>query len=241
MILLIGANPTDAHPVFGSRMKQRLREGAQLVVVDPRRIDLVRTPHIEAAAPPAAAARHQRRGRQRAGTRRRHRGAGRPRLRRRSLRGRLVRRLGGVHRPAGEQPGGDRVGDGRPGVRDPRRRPSLRDGAERSHLLRPRRHRAQPGLDDGHGHGQPRHGHRQHRPRRRRRQPAARSEQRAGLVRHGLVPARVQRLPARVRRHRPRAVRGRLGPRDARRPRAAHPEHVRRRGGRHLPRPVRAG
>jgi formate dehydrogenase major subunit len=48
MILLIGANPTDAHPVFGSRMKKRLREGAQLVVVDPRRIDLVRTPHIEA-------------------------------------------------------------------------------------------------------------------------------------------------------------------------------------------------
>ncbi|MCZ3386806.1 MAG: formate dehydrogenase subunit alpha [Actinomycetia bacterium] len=49
VILLIGANPTDAHPVFASRMKQRLREGAQLVVVDPRRIDLVRTPHIEAA------------------------------------------------------------------------------------------------------------------------------------------------------------------------------------------------
>ena len=48
MILLIGANPTDAHPVFGSRMKKRLREGAQLVVVDPRRIDLVRTPHVEA-------------------------------------------------------------------------------------------------------------------------------------------------------------------------------------------------
>ena len=48
MILLIGANPTDAHPVFGSRMKQRLRDGAKLVVVDPRRIDLVRTPHVEA-------------------------------------------------------------------------------------------------------------------------------------------------------------------------------------------------
>jgi formate dehydrogenase major subunit len=49
VILLIGANPTDAHPVFGSRMKQRLRAGAELIVVDPRRIDLVRTPHIEAA------------------------------------------------------------------------------------------------------------------------------------------------------------------------------------------------
>ena len=29
VILVIGANPTDAHPVFGSRMKQRLRQGAQ--------------------------------------------------------------------------------------------------------------------------------------------------------------------------------------------------------------------
>src|SRR5262245_16884822 len=48
VILVIGANPTDAHPVFGSRMKQRLREGAKLIVVDPRRIDMVRTPHVEA-------------------------------------------------------------------------------------------------------------------------------------------------------------------------------------------------
>lgn len=49
VILLIGANPTDAHPVFGSRMKRRLRQGARIIVADPRRIDLVRSPHIEAA------------------------------------------------------------------------------------------------------------------------------------------------------------------------------------------------
>ena len=49
VILLIGANPTDGHPVFASRMKKRLRAGAQLIVADPRRIDLVRSPHIEAA------------------------------------------------------------------------------------------------------------------------------------------------------------------------------------------------
>ena len=49
VILIIGANPTDAHPVFASRMKRRLREGAKLIVVDPRRIDLVRTPHVKAA------------------------------------------------------------------------------------------------------------------------------------------------------------------------------------------------
>jgi len=48
VILVIGANPTDAHPVFGSRMKKRLRAGAKLIVADPRAIDLVRSPHIEA-------------------------------------------------------------------------------------------------------------------------------------------------------------------------------------------------
>ena len=48
VILVIGANPTDAHPVFGSRMKKRLRQGAKLIVVDPRRIDLVKSPHVEA-------------------------------------------------------------------------------------------------------------------------------------------------------------------------------------------------
>lgn len=49
VIMVIGANPTDAHPVFASQMKRRLREGAKLIVLDPRRIDLVRSPHVEAA------------------------------------------------------------------------------------------------------------------------------------------------------------------------------------------------
>ncbi|HPG28542.1 MAG TPA: molybdopterin-dependent oxidoreductase, partial [Myxococcota bacterium] len=49
VVLVIGANPTDAHPVFASRLKRRLREGAKLIVVDPRRIDLVRSPHVEAS------------------------------------------------------------------------------------------------------------------------------------------------------------------------------------------------
>ncbi|MFC5384796.1 formate dehydrogenase subunit alpha [Aquamicrobium segne] len=48
VILVMGANPTDAHPVFGSRMKQRIREGARLIVIDPRRIDLVKSPHVKA-------------------------------------------------------------------------------------------------------------------------------------------------------------------------------------------------
>jgi len=49
VILVIGANPTDAHPVFASRMKKRLREGAKLIVIDPRKIELVSSPHIRAA------------------------------------------------------------------------------------------------------------------------------------------------------------------------------------------------
>ncbi len=48
VIVVIGANPTDAHPVFASRLKKRLRSGAQLIVADPRRIDLVRSAHVEA-------------------------------------------------------------------------------------------------------------------------------------------------------------------------------------------------
>jgi len=47
--MVIGASPTDAHPVFASQLRRRLRAGAKLIVVDPRRIDLVRGPHYEAA------------------------------------------------------------------------------------------------------------------------------------------------------------------------------------------------
>ena len=49
VMIVIGANPTVAHPVFASQMKRRLREGAKLIVIDPRKIDLVRSAHIEAA------------------------------------------------------------------------------------------------------------------------------------------------------------------------------------------------
>ena len=48
VILVIGANPTEGHPVFASIMKRRLRNGARLIVADPREIDLVRMPHVEA-------------------------------------------------------------------------------------------------------------------------------------------------------------------------------------------------
>ncbi len=49
VVILIGANPTDGHPVFASRLKKRLRKGAKLIVVDPRRIDLVKSAHIKAS------------------------------------------------------------------------------------------------------------------------------------------------------------------------------------------------
>ncbi len=49
VVMVIGANPTDGHPVFASHLKRRLREGAKLIVIDPRTIDLVRQPHVEAA------------------------------------------------------------------------------------------------------------------------------------------------------------------------------------------------
>ena len=49
VIMLIGANPTAAHPVFASRMKQAIRKGAKLIVIDPRVIPLVRTPGVTAS------------------------------------------------------------------------------------------------------------------------------------------------------------------------------------------------
>ena len=49
VVVVIGANPVSAHPVFASRLKKRLRQGAKLIVIDPRRTEMVRSPHIEAA------------------------------------------------------------------------------------------------------------------------------------------------------------------------------------------------
>ena len=48
VIMVIGANPVAAHPVFASQMKRRLREGAKLIVVDPRTTEMVKSPHVQA-------------------------------------------------------------------------------------------------------------------------------------------------------------------------------------------------
>ena len=98
VILVIGANPTDGHPVFASRMKKRLRQGAKLIVADPRKIDLVKSPHVKAdyhlpLKPGSNVAVHQRDG-----PCHRHRGADRRGVCPRALRPRRVRILGPLHR-----------------------------------------------------------------------------------------------------------------------------------------------
>src|SRR6185503_13098043 len=73
VIMVVGANPTDGHPVFASRMKKRLREAD-------RRRSAPHRPGAHAACrgepAPGAAAGHQRRGADRAGARDRHGAAG---------------------------------------------------------------------------------------------------------------------------------------------------------------------
>src|SRR5262249_17514359 len=48
VVMVIGANPAAAHPVFASRLKKRLRQGAKLIVIDPRRTEMVESPHLNA-------------------------------------------------------------------------------------------------------------------------------------------------------------------------------------------------
>ena len=230
VIVVIGANPTDAHPVFASRMKKRLREGARLIVIDPRRIDLVRRrmcsadyhlqlmPGTNVAVINAMA----------------HVIVTEGLIDEAYVRERCElddfeswARFIAEERHSPEALENDHR---RSGGRRARRGAALRDRRQRRDLLRPRRHRAQPGLDHGHGHGEPRHGDRQYRPRRRRRESAARPEQRAGRLRHGLVPARVPGLPPRLRRRDAADVRGALGPGALVRAGPAHPEHARRGG-----------
>ena len=40
VILLVGSNPTEAHPVVGAQIRQAVDNGTKLIVVDPRKIDL---------------------------------------------------------------------------------------------------------------------------------------------------------------------------------------------------------
>ncbi len=42
VIFVIGSNTTETHPIIGLKIKKAIRKGAELIVADPRRIDLVR-------------------------------------------------------------------------------------------------------------------------------------------------------------------------------------------------------
>lgn len=46
LIMVVGANPTESHPVVGARIKQRQRHGVPLIVIDPRRTELARLAHL---------------------------------------------------------------------------------------------------------------------------------------------------------------------------------------------------
>jgi formate dehydrogenase alpha subunit len=46
VLFLIGANPTEAHPIYGLQMKRALRHGAKLIVCDPRQTWLARRADI---------------------------------------------------------------------------------------------------------------------------------------------------------------------------------------------------
>ena len=166
VIVVIGANPTDAPS--GLRLAHEAaaaRRARKLIVIDPRRIDLVRSPHVEAdyhlpLMPGTNVA--------------------------------MINAIAHVIVTEGlvdeayvrercelgdfeswarfiaeerNSPEARRDDHRRSRRRRPRRRAALRDRRQRRDLLRPRRDRAQPGLDHGHGHGESRHGHRQSRPR----------------------------------------------------------------------------
>lgn len=46
VILLVGSNPTEAHPVVGSQIRQAIQRGTKIIVVDPRKIDLTKNAEI---------------------------------------------------------------------------------------------------------------------------------------------------------------------------------------------------
>ena len=106
VVLIVGANPTDGHPVFASQLKRRLREGAKLI--DRRSAPDRAGTHAahRSGRAHAAAAGHQRRADECPGARRGHRGPGQGGLRRRALRAGAVRALEGLRRRGAQLPGG---------------------------------------------------------------------------------------------------------------------------------------
>ena len=50
--LICGCNPTEAHPIVGARIKQRVLGGAKLVVIDPRATELTHLADVHLALRP---------------------------------------------------------------------------------------------------------------------------------------------------------------------------------------------
>ncbi len=46
VIMIIGSNPTEAHPVVGSFIRKAVRAGAGLIVIDPRKTEAAKSPHV---------------------------------------------------------------------------------------------------------------------------------------------------------------------------------------------------
>ncbi len=46
VMFVIGANPPEAHPVIGAKMRQALKNGARLIVADPRKTELAAAAHV---------------------------------------------------------------------------------------------------------------------------------------------------------------------------------------------------
>jgi len=40
VLLLIGSNTTDAHPIIANRMKKAAKKGLKIIVIDPRKISM---------------------------------------------------------------------------------------------------------------------------------------------------------------------------------------------------------
>ena len=166
--------------------------------------------------PSAVVARDQCGGRQRDQSRCGDRRSGRSSVCRTAMQPGVLPRVGRLHPVAREQSRITGADHGSTGGPDSCRGACLRARTQCGDLLRPRGHRAFPGLDHGDGDGQPGDGHGKYRAVRCGRQSLAGTEQRPGVLRHGVVPARVQRVSARVRRHRSPTVRGPVGNRIAR-------------------------
>lgn len=41
----MGSNTTEAHPIIANRMKKAVKSGLKIIVIDPRRIDMVKVAH----------------------------------------------------------------------------------------------------------------------------------------------------------------------------------------------------